>query len=600
MKYIKHSKEGTEIIDNIIPETTMNDYFSLLTTPEDDREAVNREYVDNLATKLDASSVSGGFMTTDSFPYMEGDLFTLEGSGVIQLSDTGVISGTYPKVVVNKGGVITQGDLLGITDIPKFSWNKINNKELPSTLNDYGITDAVSKIDGTITGNVRSNDINILGTDVATKQYVDNKINEGSGFDTGDVVTGEWGETLPGLLEANGSIIDRDTYPYLYSVIGDSFAKVDFGLTSGKPWKQQHRTNLTGYSLGNWGKNNNVLPYKVEGAQALVTKNKVYLIGGVKGGSYKKSIAVADINVDGSIGNWSISPNDLPGKLAYSQLVVTKNRVYLLGGLRKRNEETSVIYTASINDDGTLNSWTTSNYSLPEPITGSQALLTETRMYLLGGSIASGYTNKIYFSNVSSDGTIGEWEEDTNFLPVDIGYSQIVKTEDMVYLIGGIGNSWLSWGSSSIYKAPINPDGTIGTWSSNPNGLPLALYGSQVVINSNRIYLLGGRWFFGNSNIIYTASIGVNKTISSWSSSGSLPVSLSYSQAVITDGKLHLLGGKENSSSNDTYECTLMGGSNDYSSFYNGKKWVEDNPTRFALPELRKDYDKDRKYYIKY
>ena len=44
---------------------------------------------------------------------------------------------------------------------------------------------------------------------------------------------------------------------------------------------------------------------------------------------------------------------------------------------------------------------------------------------------------------------------------------------------------------STEYTAPINSDGTLGTWTTGTN-LPGPLYASQAVVTNSRVYVLGG------------------------------------------------------------------------------------------------------------
>ena len=111
------------------------------------------------------------------------------------------------------------------------------------------------------------------------------------------------------------------------------------------------------------------LPARVFASQAIVTKNRVYLLGGEISGSYSSTVYTAPINPDGTLGAWSTSTS-LPATVSLSQAIVTKNRVYLLGG-EISGSVSSTAYTAPINPDGTLGAWSTST-SLPATVSLSQ------------------------------------------------------------------------------------------------------------------------------------------------------------------------------------------------------------------------------------
>lgn len=70
----------------------------------------------------------------------------------LSLGTSGVVAGTYTKVMVDAYGRVTSGTNLSATDIPNLDWSKITTGK-PTTLAGYGITDAVTLTTAqTITG----------------------------------------------------------------------------------------------------------------------------------------------------------------------------------------------------------------------------------------------------------------------------------------------------------------------------------------------------------------------------------------------------------------------------------------------------------------
>lgn len=61
----------------------------------------------------------------------------------LSLGTSGVVAGTYTKVMVDAYGRVTSGTNLSATDIPNLDWSKITTGK-PTTLAGYGITDAVT------------------------------------------------------------------------------------------------------------------------------------------------------------------------------------------------------------------------------------------------------------------------------------------------------------------------------------------------------------------------------------------------------------------------------------------------------------------------
>jgi len=563
--------------------------------PSQPLEAVPKQYADNKYNSLNASNFTSGILNSARLPAFNGDLISTEGSNVLTLSETGVIPGSYGKVTVNSKGRITAGGDLTDSDIPaSLSWNKIVTGK-PTTLIGYGITDCVSNTGGVLNDflTLIGNPVNIY--DIVPKQYVDSLI-ASNGLVTGDIIRKTNILTTPaGFLRCNGGLVDKVTYANLYAIIGDTFTNFTTS-GSGKPWKQQYQINTTqSDDIIGWT-TSTALPGNLSSSQAIVTKNRVYLLGGYNGTTSVSTIYTAPINSDGTLGVWTTGTS-LPNALAYSQAIVTKNRVYLLGGF-DGTSPISTVYTAPINTDGTLGAWTTDT-SLPGNLSSSQVIVTKNRVYLLGGYNGTTSVSTIYTAPINTDGTLGSWTTDTS-LPSARSWAKAIVTKNRVYLIGG-NNSGVY--TSTVYTAPINTDGTLGAWTI-VTSLPITLYAAQAIVTKNRVYILGGYTASSSISTVYSAPINSDGTLGVWTTGTSLPNALAYSQAIVTKNRVYLLGGWSGSAPVSTvYTATISGGLNDYSSYYDGTIVPVDTTTKFALPDYSKD-DNELYYnvysYIKY
>jgi len=85
---------------------------------------------------------------------------------------------------------------------------------------------------------------------------------------------------------------------------------------------------------------------------------------------------------------------NLPVVFYRSQAIVTKNRVYLLGG-HTGAAGIATVCTAPVNSDGTLGEWATGT-SLPTTLYGAPVIVTKSRVYLSGGVNSGGFTSTVY------------------------------------------------------------------------------------------------------------------------------------------------------------------------------------------------------------
>lgn len=554
-------------------------------------QAATVNYVEEKASDISSGRFAIGVLPEEVMPALAGDIESQEGSVNLSLNPIGVIAGsTHTKVLVNDKGQVTSGAVMVESDIPQLDFSKLENT--PTTFEDYGITDVLPLTGGTIIGNLSIESAPESPEDLVNLAYLTQQGggSGGSGVMVGGTIYRNTPDTPEGYLRCNGSFLSKTTYSELYSVIGDAFG-VEQTPGNGKPHKYQYSfNNEQTDTLVGWETLPGI-PGALGYSQAIVTKNRVYMLGGFNG-SWVNAIYTTTIDSEGNLGTWS-SAGTLPTNLSSSQAIVTKNRVYLLGG-HNGTSPVSIVRTAPINEDGTIGAWTTVT-SLPGALSNSQAVITKNRVYLLGGQNASGYTATVYTAPIDSEGIIGAWTTGTSLPDTNVS-SHAILTKNRAYLLGRYtGSSVLS----TVYTAPVNSDGIIGTWTTGTS-LPIALTYSEVVTTENRVFLFGGNSGSGAISTVLTAPINSDGTLGTWVSTTPLPVVLALTQAIIVKNYIYLISGTTTGGyTTNVFRAPFKGGMNDYSNFYNGNMLPASTSTNFKLPnpnvELNGAYA-----YIKY
>lgn len=576
--------------------TTAMGVITLPTDPVLPQEASTKQYVDNSILSLNANNILFGILPASILPGFTGDVTNTPGSNVLSLSATGVTPGTYPKVLINTTGRIVDGYSLVAQDIPDLNWSIITSGK-PNTISGYGITDAVPKTGGAVTDYITITGTPTLSSNLVNKVYLSSVSVDASGITTGDYLVKSDSVTPNGFLKCNGSIISKTDYANLYSVIGDKFNTFVAQPGAGKPWKYQYDFNIiqAGDITGWTG--SQLLPNMLYGSQVIVTKNRAYLLGGVSNGVYTSSIYTANINVDGSLTSWILDINTLPVPIAFSQAIVIKNRVYLLGGHISVNSAisfTSNIYTAAINLDGTLGSWNLYGGVLPIAYAYGQSIVTNNRVYLITGHDGTSGILTTYTTTINADGSLGTWSTGSNLL-IPLYYSCVVSIKNKVYILGGSSNGVKT---SDIYSSDIAPDGTLGAWSLVGN-LPGVLQYSQAFVSRNTLYLFGGYDGVYLSSV-YMCNINLDGTLGNWVTGTSIPVALGLSQVIATVSKIYLITGYNGTSGiTNVYTASITGGLNDYSKYYDGTITTP-NIGMFSIPNLTNNEDSETFTFIKY
>lgn len=542
--------------------------------PTQPLEASTKGYVDSALGSLNGASLTSGLIPAERLPAFTGDLTNRAGSNSFTLTETGVTPSTYPKVTVNTKGRITNGYLLTEDDLPNLDYSKVTTGK-PTTLAGYGITDAIAPTGGTMTGTLTVANDPTGPLHVATKGYIDT-LNAGSAtgsLKVGDVVRKVSPITPPGFLRCNGGDVSRSTYSALFDVLKESFpAKITLDYTSyaafggGKPWERQYEFKTTTAGSPAWATQGslNVPTYNGE---VIVTKNRVYVIGGKQSSVGMYAVQTAVINSDGTLGAFSRDTN-LPSEMTDHTAFVTKNRVYICGGLDSANNSNQTVYTAPINADGTLGVWTR-NTSLPVAIARAFSVLTKNRVYVFSSS-----GNTQCTAPINADGTLGTW---TTLTLTQIGLPNGTRyafftTRNRVYAFAG---------GNSFFTAVINSDGTLGTFavaSITVNNFELVEV--RFFVTRTRVWLLGG--FRTDLNVVMqislTAPINADGTIGNFVTSSNLAAPVMSTQIAAIKNRLYILGGMtgdndgaQNATATIQY-ATVSGDQalTDYSMLYNG------------------------------
>lgn len=95
------------------------------------QSAADSRYVTSSRKVIAGTGLSGGGALTSDV--------------TLSLGTSGVVAGTYTKVMVDAYGRVTLGTNLSATDIPNLDWSKITTGK-PTTLAGYGITDAYTQV----------------------------------------------------------------------------------------------------------------------------------------------------------------------------------------------------------------------------------------------------------------------------------------------------------------------------------------------------------------------------------------------------------------------------------------------------------------------
>ena len=244
-----------------------------------------------------------------------------------------------------------------------------------------------------------------------------------------------------------------------------------------------------------------------------------------------------------------IKNRDLPVKRSFAAVVATKNRIYLIGGMDETNTAQTSVYMAVLDSNGELSSWTATT-SLPTMLHSAKAIVVNNKVHLIGGaSNTSSAVGTTYSAPINSDGTLGTWVSG-NALPAPRKGFQTVLTHKYVYVLGGVNDGDVD--TNTIYQATVNSDGSLSTWTTTAGTLPASIGYAQVAVIRNKVYLIGGKTGSTQLTTSYVATVDSNGVLGAFTASVNLPLALSQAEILVTNTSAYLIGGKTDSSTSNT------------------------------------------------
>ncbi|QXN70468.1 putative tail fiber protein [Bacillus phage vB_BspM_AgentSmith] len=582
--------------------------------PVEPMEATSKQYVDQNNQDLISQGVTAegfvkGGVAPAVLPAFSGDVSNVQGSNVFNLPESGVMSGTYPKVEVNAKGLVVDGGSLLETDIPTLPWGKITSGR-PTSVSGLGIEDLLGYEGGELTGLMEAHADPVSPKNPSTVGYIRGKAETYPDIlQVGDIIEKPTIVTPFGFLKANGGLVSKEMYADLYAVIGDKFNNPLIQSNS-RSWSDQYNFNFeTNGNLDVWTEET-PFPFDIRSSTLFTVNDYVYIKIGQKGLHLSDEIYRTKL-IGGNLStSWELV-GTYPLKGHHSTVVVFKDKVYLIGN--GWQQTTNKIYSSSLNSDGSISSWTVIS-ELPYPITACKAVIYNNRLYVIGGWTGANSSNKIISSALDYDGNLLSWREETHSLEGLTGVG-VCLINNKLYLFGGSTYITDVSPSKKCYYFEFDENGSLGEFT-QVEDLPEVI-GIGVIISTNKeLYFFGGavseivdsKITNDLSNKIYKNTINNDGTINDWNLAGTLPVKIDDPRLLITSKKLYIIGGTvENPlaggsrvATSKIYSTPFQGGKDNYNQYFNEIKPTDIYDYKFRLPEFINNPKSNIYTYLKY
>ncbi len=330
---------------------------------------------------------------------------------------------------------------------------------------------------------------------------------------------------------------------YLYIMGGDAGAAPFSDI-------QYAPIQAAGYLNNTWTTNATSLTTGRNSFPAVAYNNHIYIFGGYQGGNggtIYSDTQYATINANGSIGSWATTSTFANYRYG-EQVVAASGYMYLMGGQGGSGGSTfySDIQESTINANGTLGTWSTLSTTLPNSVSSFQATVYNNYLYILGGSLAKAKGSYTYLSSVyyaalgTTSASVGAFTQTSSFTTARILFFASAYN-GYLYLMGGEDSAGTSY--NDIQYAPINANGSIGSFITNTTSFTTPRYAFGGTIDNGYVYIMGGYNGTTYFNDTQYAPINANGTIGTWTASTTMPNAEELFPVVSFSGYIYTLDG---------------------------------------------------------
>jgi hypothetical protein len=319
--------------------------------------------------------------------------------------------------------------------------------------------------------------------------------------------------------------------------------------------------NIVAVSGGTWVTSPNQMDPIRRRGYAFGYNGYLYSLAGYSGTGSLNDLLYAKIDVgDGSIGAFSTSQVTVTPRWDL-RAIVSNGFVYAIGGC---SAETSAPGGCTQTEGSIQTFQLYNNYSgSPAGYTQAANVFTTSRhdggsvvlngyIYLIAGcsTVACTTAASTQFAPINHDGSIGTWQT-TGQLPgaAGRGWGQAEVVGGTIYFMGGLSSGGTA--QSAVYYTTPASDGTT-VWSTATNGLPGARWEYSSAVWNNRIYVTGGasnNTGGGAPSTTVYASPDLSSggdIASAWTTTTAFTVSRKGHTAIAYAGNLYILGGFDN------------------------------------------------------
>ena len=280
----------------------------------------------------------------------------------------------------------------------------------------------------------------------------------------------------------------------------------------------------------------------------------------------------------GTVGAWNAT-SALPSARMWHSSVAHNGFLYAIGGGTSLFASLSDVLYAPINANGTVGGWSTTT-ALPSGRLYHTSVAYNGFVYAIGGGTTIGnILSDVLVAPINANGSVGSWSTTTALPAVRFVHSTVVHN-GFIYVIGGSPDGATVY--NDVLFAPLHANGTVGAWSTS-TALPSGRVFHSSVAQGGYLYVVAGQGSDANytpTSEVTVAPINANGSIGAWTTTTALPSARSNHTCAVYNGFVHVVGGDTRFGGGSPFGDVLLAPLNDNGSI---GPWTSTSP----LPSAR-------------
>ncbi|HEX7964023.1 MAG TPA: hypothetical protein VF466_05565 [Candidatus Saccharimonadales bacterium] len=314
-------------------------------------------------------------------------------------------------------------------------------------------------------------------------------------------------------------------------------------------------------NISSWSTATGHLVQTIRRADAAAMNGYLYVFGGHNGSipATYDYIQIGKINMaTGDITNdFSISVTRITQRWD-ERAVYTNGHFYVTGGCSVGDPPASCSTRTNVDENVELfnagnkgtSAWSNASNVYATNRTGAGSVAAGGYLYAAGGctaytvasSTCTGFTNTTAYAPLNPDGSIGSWTTGAA-LPAQVAHNCLVAVGGYLYSVGGEDNTGNA--VTTVYYSQLT-NGVPGSWQTAANGLPGARAAAGCTVFNGYIYITGGRsgTTTAQTTVYYSPDLSNGGNItSSWNTATDFTTARYDHTSVAAGGYLYVMGG---------------------------------------------------------